>query len=311
MIVLNSIFPVFAIIFMGIVLKRIRLTQEVFLSAADRLIYYAFFPLLLFWKIGRSSTIEIDWAFCGACISAVISIYGVSLVCIKIFKVGDFQAGTFSQSCIRFNTYIGIAIVMNAAGERGILLFGVLIGFMIPLINVLSVATLIWYSGKHYPSAQRNRILARALFSNPLILGCIAGIVYAYTVGRFPAFIDNTFELAGSLTLPLALISIGGGLTFSGIQKHYPQALIASILKLLVLPLTGYGFLTLFNVGGLSLFVGMIYFSLPTSSVIYILSGQLNSDIDLAYTSIVVSTIFSAISMTVALTGFKILAGGP
>ena len=41
---------------------------------------------------------------------------------------------------------------MTATGEDGILIFGVLIGFMIPLINVLSVSTLIWYSGKQYSS---------------------------------------------------------------------------------------------------------------------------------------------------------------
>ena len=128
MIVLNSIFPVFGLIFLGTILKKIKLTNEAFLSASDRLIYFAFFPLLLFWKIGSASTIAIDWAFCIACMCSILCVYLVGWFCIKLFKVGDFQAGTFSQSCIRFNTYIGIAIVMNATGEEGILIFGVLIG---------------------------------------------------------------------------------------------------------------------------------------------------------------------------------------
>ena len=67
MIVLNNIFPVFGLIFLGAVIKKIRLTNDVFLAASDRLIYYAFFPLLLFLKIGSASAMAIDWALCGAC----------------------------------------------------------------------------------------------------------------------------------------------------------------------------------------------------------------------------------------------------
>jgi len=277
----------------------------VFLAASDRLIYYAFFPLLLFWKIGSASTMAIDWALCGACICAVFFVCLASWICIQIFKVGDFQAGTFSQSCFRFNTYIGIAIVMNASGEEGVRILGVLIGFMIPIINVLSVSTLIWYSGKRYSAGERSRMLIKALVSNPLILGCMAGIIYGNVFPRFPQFLANTFELAGSLTLPLALLSIGGGLTFSGFREHRRQAILSSIAKLLILPVIGYVFLKLFDVTGLAFYVGMIYFTLPTSSVIYVLSSQLNSDTDLAYASIVVSTVLSVISLTIVLTGFQ------
>ncbi|MFO7963822.1 MAG: AEC family transporter [Desulfobacterales bacterium] len=306
MIVFNSIFPVFGLIFLGVILKRIGLTNSVFLAAADRLIYFAFFPLLLFWKIGGASTVNIDWTFCGAVILAVAAVFLISLAVIRIVRIGDYQAGTFAQSCFRFNSYIGIAIVLNATGEEGFRLLGVLIGFVIPIINVLSVITLIWYSGKNYSAGQRNRMLAKALVSNPLILGCLAGIIYANTAGRFPAFLNNTFELAGSMTLPLALISIGGGLTLSGFRQHRKQAFLAAAVKLLVLPVVGFGFLRWFDVSGLPLYVGMIYFTLPTSSVIYVLSSQLNSDTELAYASIVVSTVLSIFSMTLAMAFFQL-----
>lgn len=306
MIVFNSIFPVFGLIFLGVVLKHLKLTNDVFLAAADRLIYFAFFPLLLFWKIGGASTVDIDWAFCGACILAVLTVYIISLAAIRVFRVGDFQAGTFAQSCFRFNSYIGIAIVLSAAGEEGFRILGVLIGFVIPIINVLSVITLIWYSGKSFSAGERNRMLLKAVISNPLILGCVAGIIYAHLAGRFPVFLNNTFQLAGSMTLPLALLSIGGGLTLSGFKQHRNQAVLSAVVKLVILPVVGYGFLKLFHITGLSLYVGMIYFTLPTSSVIYVLSSQLNSDTELAYASIVVSTVFSIFPMILAMAVFHV-----
>ena len=52
--VLNSLFPVFTLIAMGMALKHWQLTTTEFLKTADRLVYFIFFPALLFWKIGGS-----------------------------------------------------------------------------------------------------------------------------------------------------------------------------------------------------------------------------------------------------------------
>jgi predicted permease len=300
-IVLNSILPVFGLVFLGAALKHFRLTNDEFLATSDRLIYFVFFPLMLFWKIGGASSIAIDWPFCAACLCALFCIYLLSWICIKIFRITDFQAGTFSQSCYRFNTYIGMAIIMTAVGESGVGVFGILIGIMIPIINVLAVSTLIWYSGKTYSAGARNRMILKALISNPLILGCAAGLVAANLVDSFPVFIDNTLQLAGMVTLPLALLSIGGNLTFSSFKEYYRQSLIGAMIKLVALPLIGYLFFNLFNVVGLSLKVGMIFFTLPTSTAIYVLSSQLKSDTRLASASIVISTVLSFFSLSIAL----------
>jgi hypothetical protein len=47
--------------------------------------------------------------------------------------------------------------------------------------------------------------------------------------------------------------------------------------------------------------VGLIFFCLPTSTAIYVLSSQMNSDTQLASASIVVSTLLSFVSLSVAL----------
>ena len=54
MMILNNLFPVFALIGLGSLLKHLHLTGEAFLKASDRLVYFIFFPVLLFWKIGAS-----------------------------------------------------------------------------------------------------------------------------------------------------------------------------------------------------------------------------------------------------------------
>jgi predicted permease len=302
--VLNSIFPVFALIVLGYLLKKFDLTNDEYLKTSDRLVYFIFFPALLFWKIGGSSSLAIDWLFCGAAISAIIVIYLLSGTALKVFKVPDFQAGSFSQSCYRFNTYIGMAIIMNALGDEGVKLFGILIGFAIPLINFMAVSTLIWFSGRDFNVAQKIRITVKAILSNPLILACIAGILYARSVNYFPVFIDNTLSLTTFITLPLALLSIGGSLTLKNFKEHFKLSLVASVFKLVLLPITGYVFMKQLNVPLIPFKVGMIFFALPTSTAIYVLSSQLNSDTRLASASIVLSTILSFFSLSIILLGF-------
>jgi predicted permease len=300
--VLNNLFPVFALILFGSVLKRYHFTDDAFLKTSDRLIYYFFFPILLFWKIGGTSTnLFANPGLYKAVICAVLSIYALSTIYIKLFKVPAFQAGSFSQSCYRFNTYIGVAIVFNALGEEGIQQFGILIGMIIPLINVLAVSTLTWFSNKRTLPGKRIGQTVRALISNPLIIACIGGIVYAHWQSGFPQFIDNTLKLASYVTLPLALLSIGSILTLSRLQDHFKLALVSSVFKLLVLPMTGFVFLRVFAVGGLAFKVGMIYFTLPTSTALYVLSSQLDSDTELASASIALSTLLSFFSLSVGL----------
>jgi predicted permease len=300
--VLNNLFPVFALLLFGHLLKRWGFTQDAFLKTADRLIYYIFFPALLFWKIGAGASDHVgDPGLYQAAIYSVIGVYLLSSVYIKVLRVPAYQAGSFSQSCYRFNTYIGMAVVLGALGEDGARQFSILIGLIIPVINILAVGTLSWYSEKKVPLLKRVRFTAKALISNPLIIACFAGITYWKLIGGFPLFIDSTFRLASFVTLPLALLSIGGTLTLSGMKHHLKLSLVACVFKLVLLPTIGYLFLTAFNATGTSFKVGMIYFALPTSTALYILSSQLRSDTQLASVSIALSTILSFISLSVAL----------
>ncbi|MDF1591770.1 MAG: AEC family transporter [Desulfobacterales bacterium] len=299
--VLQSLFPVFALIALGVLLKHFSLTNDAFLKTSDKLIYFIFFPMMLFWKIGgAAATSAIDWKFCAAAICAVLGVYILSTAFIN-FKVTPFQAGSFSQSCYRFNTYIGMAIVMNALGEEGVRRFGVLIGFLIPIINLMAVSTLIWFSAGQFTKRQRVRFTLKALVSNPLILACFAGIAFSQAGLSFPVFLNNTFNLTSMVTLPLALLSIGGVLNLKSLQGNFKLSLTAALFKLLVLPGVGYFFMKLFGVTDLSFRVGMVYFALPTSTALYVLSAQLHSDTELASAAIVLSTILSFVSLTVAL----------
>lgn len=302
MIVLNSLFPIITLLLFGSFLKRTGFTDSVFLQTADRLIYFFFFPVMLFWKIGGTSLDQgIDWNFCLASLCSLTVLFVLSILAIGPFRISRFQAGSFSQSCYRFNTYIGVAVILNSLGTEGVKYFGILLGFAIPLCNLFAVSVLIWFSGQEMDLRRRGRMLSRALLSNPLILGCLAGIVYARIFKGFPVFFDNTFSLVSMATLPMALISVGGVLSFAGVRENLGVSLLSSALKLVVLPLLGWLFYHLFHVTGLPFKAGILFLCLPTSTLIYILCSQMKSDTRLASSAIAVSTLLSFIPLSLAL----------
>jgi len=297
--ILNSVFPVFALIALGSVLKRLKLTDDHFTAVSDKLVYYIFFPALLFWKIGKPASGRIvDWTLIAAVLSAVAVICVASLAYARLTKMPHRWVGSFCQGCYRFSSYVGMAVVLGCLGEPGVREFGVLIGFVIPFINVLAVSTCIWFSENECSGSQRALFLFKAMVSNPLIWACLLGIGYARLGYGFPAFVEGTLSLMTLITLPLALLSVGSSITFTGMRNHTRAALAAAAFKLVALPLVGYGLLWVLSVTGTPFHVAMVYFALPTSPANYILSAQLDSDTDLAVATIVSSTILSIVSIS-------------
>jgi malonate transporter len=302
MIVLDSLFPVLALLAFGAFLKHFRFTDSNYLKISDRLVYNFFFPIMLFWKIGSSSYDNgFTWNLCFAVFLALGCMFLLSLVSISLFKIPSYQAGSFAQSCYRFNTYIGVAIILNGLGPESVGYFGVLIGFVIPIINVVAVTTLLFFSEDKSRKKDTFSLILKSLLSNPLILGCLAGLLVSSLSIDFPSFFENFLRLISMLTLPLALISIGGSLSAQGVKDQLPLSLLAAFFKLIVFPVVGYFSLRLFGVSGVAFMVGMIFFALPTSTAIYVLSSQLKSDTELASAAILLSTLLSFPVLTVIL----------
>ena len=300
--VVDHVLPVFLLIGLGFILRQSRMIEDAFFRNADRLVYYVLFPALLFWKIGGApsapdSTHRLYWAV----IAATLVTFTTSTAVIYFSKMPAFKAGAFSQSCYRFNSYIGMALVIGLLGDGGISVFGRLIALAIPVNNILSVAVLAWYADRGRRVGDRFRFALRATVTNPLIIACLSGMLYAVISGRFAAPVVNSLRLLTYASLPLALISVGAALQPALVRNHLGLCAMAAFFKLMVLPLTGFGFLWLFQVHADAFRIGMIYLALPTSPATYILSVQLGSDAEFAAASIVFSTVVSMGALMVAL----------
>lgn len=258
---------------------------------------------MLFYKIGGASqAVKVDSTFLFATLGVLAAIFIISTMVINTQFITSFQAGSFSQSCYRFNTYIGVAVIMNSLGETAIAWFGALITLAIPMLNIFAVGTLIYHSPKMKDCGGKKwGYLFKALAANPLIIGCVLGFMYNHLFDGFPIYLDNTLHLLSMVTLPMALLSIGGAMSLGSVKKHLGRSMLAAFLKLMVLPVMGFVTYKFFGVEGVGFKVGMIFLCLPVSTAIFVLSSQLDSDTELASSAIAVSTLLSFFTLSIAL----------
>ena len=99
------------------------------------------------------------------------------------------------------------------------------------------------------------------------------------------------------MSLPLALISLGGNLSFRGIKGELTLAIVGTLLKLIFLP--GIGVLLLHNgqITGFDFRLTVILLACPTAVVTYIMTSELGGNKELSASIIMLTTLTSMFSI--------------
>ncbi len=299
--ILNIVLPVFAVIALGALLKRIGLIDTPFLQQTNRLVYYVCLPLLLFYEIGRADFLA---NFNGSLvIGSILAVTITFLVSYSYTVVRGYPAatrGVFSQGAFRGNiAYVGLAIVLNALGPAGLTRAGILMGFLVPFLNLYAILALLW---PHRASTSQGPVfLVRQIALNPLIIASFAGIAWSFLAIPTPLLLERSLKIATGMTLPLALLAIGGGFSLDRLRGDLFTATLAAGAKLIWMPLLAAGILATLGVTGTDLEIGVLIAGTPAATANYIMAQQLKGDAELAGTIVMLSTLFSAVTYTLAL----------
>jgi predicted permease len=301
MTVLNIVLPVFLVIGLGQLLFQWRLYDNSFLSQTNKLVYVVFLPLLLFHKIGKA-----DFAtfFNGPLViaSSLVILFGF-LLTYSYSGLRNYPAsirGSFCQGAFRGNlAYVGLAICLNAYGDDGLTRAGILMGFLVPVLNLFAILALLLPHKRSAGDEQVNWLAQVAL--NPLIIASFLGIVWSFWQLPIPVILDRALGITTGLTLPLALLAIGGSFSLERLKGDLLLAGLASTVKLILLPLAAALLLVLFGVQGVDLGIGILMAGTPAATATYIMAHQMKGDAELAGSIVMLSTLTSAFSYTLIL----------
>ena len=297
--IITTIIPIFIIIIIGWFARWRGFIPPEFINPANRLVYYIAIPAMIFHAISKASLkTQFDATVLAITLLSVLAVFAVAWSAGKINRVRRGQRGTFIQTAFHGNLgYIGLAVAYYFLGNEGFVRASIIAGFIMILQNFLAVVALQFNSNK--PSATGNRFdVALRVLGNPVILSAMAGILFSLSGLRVPLIIDRSLDILSGFALPMALLVIGGSLSFELMQLRILRVLSSSFMKLILLPGLGFALYRLFGLASQAYLPGLILLASPTATITYVMAKEMNGDTDFAVAAISISTMFSAITFT-------------
>jgi len=295
--ILIALLPIFILIILGYVFKRLNFPNADFWPYADKFTYYVLFPSLLIYKLSTASLDSIEgFSFVG---SALVTLLIISLALIFMDKVGLlFEGDVFTsvyQGAIRFNTYVFLALVDAMYGDKGLILAAFLITFLIPIINILCISIFAIYTNNEKINIFS---LIKSILTNPLIVACVIGGGINYLGIDLGASIERTLSVLSSAALPLGLLSVGVGLHLSQIKDAKIEIFSSVFLKLALFPVMIFFVGRAMGVEGLALSILVLFGAMPTAPSAYILARQLGGDTKTMSAIITAQTMLSILTIS-------------
>lgn len=292
MTIINLIVPLFLIILLGYLLKRIGFLPKRFGQEFNKVIYYIALPFLLF---DTTSKLDTGAIFSVEVLFSYPMVLGLTVALCGFFSflMVRKQRGAFIQGSYRGNlAYLGLPIVYGTLGEDAMGYASIIVGVGALANTLTSILVLQFLDEKANGKSVWHKLLNVA--KSPIIIAIVLGFIISALGIRLPVLIDNAIELIAKISLPSILLIIGLTLELGKIREHLVFNAAAGIIKLFVMPALVFFVVPLvFSVDNTLLNVLVIMAAMPTATISYAFAREFNSDETLANSIVNFTTLAS------------------
>jgi predicted permease len=285
--------PDFGLILLGALLARRLGFRRDFWDGAERLVYYALFPPLLFISIVNARfSLASEGRMLAAAVGAFLAAVALGFAARWIFRP---QAAFFAscvQTAFRYNSYVGLALAQSLAGSRGVALMALIIAVCVPLANMFAVYAL---------ARHRQTGVLREMAVNPLILATVSGLAANLVGLELPSLLGTFLSRLGTASLAVGLLCIGAGLTFASVHEERPTMTYLVAVKLLAMPAIGLALCHVLGLSGVPALIVLLFTALPTASSAYILAARMGGHATPVAYAITVQTLLAMLTLPVAI----------
>jgi predicted permease len=301
--IINVILPIFALMALGYGAVRLRFYPAEGIKSLIAFVNNFATPCLLFHSLITSDLRTafnigiIGPYYLGAILCFVIGI----VIAIKVFgnRPGESVAvgfsGTFTNTVL-----VGLPIVTRAYGDASLAVTLSIIGLHGAILLTIGMLTMEFM---RRDGASLGRTLLNALKrvgSNPLIWGIAAGMIGYFSGLQLVEPAEAFLTMMASAVVPAALFGIGGALNEYKLSESWQQAVVASVLKLVVHPVIAY--VLMIHVLKVPMDIaryGILLSAMPAGVNIYVFATYYNRGINVAANTILISTVASAATISV------------
>ncbi|MBD3290550.1 AEC family transporter [candidate division KSB1 bacterium] len=298
---LNTVAPVFMIVFVGYFLKKFGRINDNFVAVSSRVVFNVALPCLVFVKL---ATTDFTRAFKPELI--VLAYLGTFFIFIMSWALALFLSkegrdqGAFIQASVRSNyAIVGFAIIAAMFGDDALSNASILLAFIMPIYNALAVIALTVPLQREKQVGVLRTIIE--IFKNPLIIAVFVALPFSIFEIHLSLFIFNSLNYLASLSLPLALLGIGASLNFESIKKDSRLAIIATTIKIIITPLLLVFIAVKMGIAGQDLGILFVLFACPTAIATFVMAEAMGANGELTGNIIVMSTLGSVGTISIGI----------
>ena len=289
--------PDFSLILLGFLLCRYTALNRAVWEQAEKLVFFVFFPVLLFHSIVKS---PLDLSATSGLIMGGLTLAasGIALTYVLPYlpwlgaRLDRREHAACAQIGFRFNSFIALAMAERLAGPEGLLLIAVLIGVCVPIFNMAAI----WPMARH---SQTN--FGRELLRNPFIIATVSGLLANLLGFHIPNWLEPSVSRIGAGSLALGLMAAGAGMRLGSMKEAKALSVAVLLIKHMLLPLVA---LFLSHALGLSkaqTLVLLAFSALPTAPTAYVLAARMGYNGPLVAGLVTLSTLLGLLSLPFAI----------
>ncbi len=307
--IVETLAPIILLLALGAALARGRFLGREFMIDLNRLVFYLALPSLIFMSIASAEepaddTVRLIGVLAATTLLAAALAW---VLAVGVLRLPGAVVGTFVQSAFRGNfLFVGLPILTYALAdlggaerERAMATIFLAITPIMALYNVLAVIVL--QASRHRLGRGSFVLMGLSMARNPLIIACLAGLVFMAAGWSVPVFIGRSLEALGGAAVPVALLCIGGSLHSLRLVGNRRAIVATSIVKVFVGPVIAYAIGSWAGIVGVEMRILLVFAACPTAAAAFIMSKQMGGDESLAAGSIALSTLLSVVSLALAL----------
>lgn len=297
LIAVNAVMPFLIYISFGYGVVKSGLADEAFMNKLNKVVFRAFFPLLMFnnmYQLKRDFSLNLTLV--ATAVLSVLFLQALLLLVVPRLVKENPRRGVIIQAIYRSNFVLfGIPLAANLFGDDGSALASMMVAIVIPVYNVTAVIILEMFRGDG--GKTNPLVLVRNVCTNPLILGAAVGLVFFALRIKLPSSVDGPVSQFAGMTTPLALFVLGGTLHFSAIRGNLKYIVPSMTLKLALLPLLITALATVLGFSNVERFVIFEMYATPVATASYSMAQNMGGDGELAGQFVVLSTAASVVTI--------------
>ena len=296
---LNSLAMIFLMIVPGIIMAKKKVLSQVQVEGINSLVANLTWPCLVIDAMQMKFSMGIlkDCGYSCVIMTIVFLLaWLLSRLLVKIVKMKISESHLFTFMLIFANTgFMGIPVINALYGKQAV--FYASIVEMINDIFLFTVGVMLI----QLSAGQETKMNLRSILS-PGIVGVVIGFSMFLCNITLPGFLGKTIGIIGAATTPLSMIVIGLQIGRQSLKQLLGDGkmYLLSFMKLLLIPGVVF-FVMVFVMKDTSLLarVLILEFAMPVAACTVIFAGQYKADIDFTTRGVLLSTVFSIITLPV------------